>query len=90
MPNCVNTDTWQPVIAAIAIGIGLLIPQVVSLIQLFVANERQKHIIKQNEQIITEQVAVKDHLNGSQQIMLNNQKKIIDNQEKEKPGVEQR
>jgi hypothetical protein len=35
-------------------------------------------------------VAVKDHLNGSQQIMLNNQKKIIDNQEKEKPGVEQR
>jgi hypothetical protein len=83
MPNCVNVDTWQPVIAAIAIGIGLLIPQIVALIQLFVLKEKQNHAIEQNKQIISEQGAVKEHLNGSQEKMLSSQKQIIDNQAKD-------
>jgi hypothetical protein len=69
---------WNSVIAAIALSIPVLVAQVVMLVQLAVSKEKQKVMIQQNRDIISEQIHVKEALNGSQQKILDNQEKLIE------------
>jgi hypothetical protein len=76
-----QTD-WNPVIVAIAVAIPVLVGQVVLLVNVAVSRENQKLMIQQNRDIIKEQSEVKSTLNGSQDKIIDAQKKILEKVEK--------
>lgn len=76
------TTDWQPIIAAVALAIPILVGQVVLLVNVAVSRENQKLMIQQNRDIIKEQSEVKSTLNGSQDKIIEAQKKILEKVEK--------
>lgn len=69
MQQCTNTVDFQPIIIAIAGFISLQIPVIIGILRLMVENRgsraRQALMIAQNNNIIKEQVEVKNTLNGN-------------------------